>query len=999
MGILKGRLDNSEIKDALLSNDILINKIGFTEEDADEILQTFWFHDFYNSFLSFPLVYECLEKYLISNSTNKVNRNDLYEFIIATEIDEGCRDKLYSLGFILELFQQNGLEEKAFYSLCKQLKIPRNKLPSKLILKEVVNGVEQIQFLHHSLQEYLAYKYLVTQKNTLDLVKSTVVLEQEGIQAYKSTWSGVVRFLLFSGNKSDVLQWLVTFLSKNPINLTDDLADLLTSIETADLNVNLLRDIFELIYKHYQRNAIWIPVWTRLHLWRFIYPDFKNVLKEDTEISENTSCDSERSYVARGNVASLIGPIIENRSDFFTKTEKDWWYRLLVSCAISKEGNGVLQRQALSSLEAYKKEDVLDKTKDAYEFNAQLVKEAYLQLCYTVAPNSEFSIDYFVRAIKEGHVIYGRMGIYEITKTKSISYLIDKFISDTSFLQQFLDKESIFGGQREKERTDRVLLQRISDSIHEDPAVLKKLKELAKAGIALECGYYARRSYFVSEIIKLITNADDDYIKQIFEDIKTSSDPRVRLIDYEEVFPFILTDENLQFFSDEVVPFAKNHNLPRYGYLVDPYRRTPEIVNALEDKSSDVNIEDVGIARDLRSEEIYKEFAQKLEPEKGRFSTDVFDFYLNNEDIISEQLKKEDKDKLLTLISNILENASPEKIQVRITDKTSGGKHYTITPYASYFGGVVRLSLKLNGKEFLKKYRQKIINFIPFAYYNDQQTILDVVDKVTDADLEDVNKIYSPKSENEGRYLIPGSYTYVIKQFLGRGCKFETPLQILKTFVEDGLLEPYEKRSALELIGAFMENGIGRDEDYLTNLFEKHINDTTEAGKYMTEVSNRLLIKIFYDPFSISWRFQEIKASASPFEREEGVHSVGPIEEELDDMYFAKPLMELQELRFMPNYIDLLDFSVSLLSRKDHSDYWNYINYLWRIVTQYVKGLTYLKTFEPYFKLKNWYELREGVNRINWFGKTLEDIFNFYVFELGKIEVQKAVKEHSREDA
>src|SRR3990167_10747654 len=78
--ILKGKLENQEIRKELSEYKF---SSGFkpSEKLIDSLLEQFWFHDFYNSFISDPIFLKHLLQYLNKTKPKKFSRYDFYKFL------------------------------------------------------------------------------------------------------------------------------------------------------------------------------------------------------------------------------------------------------------------------------------------------------------------------------------------------------------------------------------------------------------------------------------------------------------------------------------------------------------------------------------------------------------------------------------------------------------------------------------------------------------------------------------------------------------------------------------------------------------------------------------------------------------------------------------------------------------------------------------------------------------------------------------------------------
>ncbi|QQR52534.1 hypothetical protein IPG36_00150 [bacterium] len=96
-------------------------------------------------------------------------------------------------------------------------------------------------------------------------------------------------------------------------------------------------------------------------------------------------------------------------------------------------------------------------------------------------------------------------------------------------------------------------------------------------------------------------------------------------------------------------------------------------------------------------------------------------------------------------------------------------------------------------------------------------------------------------------------------------------------------------------------------------MFRQHDGDPKYSP--LAVAANEVLIVLFSDRDAAIWRFEQIKERAAPHVEEMGMHEVGPLEHELHDKEFGRPLTRLNE-RYIQEFIKLLDVSLDLL-RKD----------------------------------------------------------------------------------
>jgi len=377
--------------------------------------------------------------------------------------------------------------------------------------------------------------------------------------------------------------------------------------------------------------------------------------------------------------------------------------------------------------------------------------------------------------------------------------------------------------------------------------------------------------------------------------------------------------------------------------------------------------------------QIYQTFLSYLQPEPGKYVPLVFKFFIEHKQEIEKNWSKVEKFKLIKLaLEDNLKKIVTEKFKVKIADKSSQGRQYNISSVASYYGDLLRLGQILFPEKLLN-FKHQIIDFIPVAYFSDQKTILEILENISDEDLKTVNQIYSREAKDDRRYLLPDSYIYVTREFQKRGCDLKTPLEVLKSFVEDELILESDKRQALDSMRYFLQGDEKKYKQYAIRVFDKFLNSKNQK---LSEIANAILIEKYKDDDAIKWRFDEIKRRFAPFEHPEGFHSVGSLEEEIDTQFFAKPLINLQDEKYLDYFFKLLDFSFkkngNIYKRKN-----GYVDYLWKIAIAFVEKLVLLESFEPLSRLKE-FVLNYSSQNVFVFRSRMQELEKFYYMELGK---------------
>lgn len=107
--------------------------------------------------------------------------------------------------------------------------------------------------------------------------------------------------------------------------------------------------------------------------------------------------------------------------------------------------------------------------------------------------------------------------------------------------------------------------------------------------------------------------------------------------------------------------------------------------------------------------------------------------------------------------------------------------------------------------------------------------------------------------------------------------------------------------------------------------------------------------------------------------------SVGRVEEQLMSMSLAKPLLNLHDEKYLSRFIDLLDHSFKFTQGENSKKYWEYVNYLWKITTQFVDGLKEKGSFIPLIELESWTQHHSQFENINWLEARIKEIKKNYL--------------------
>jgi hypothetical protein len=614
------------------------------------------------------------------------------------------------------------------------------------------------------------------------------------------------------------------------------------------------------------------------------------------------------------------------------------------------------------------------------------------------APNSKHTIDYLIKGIKKYSSIYARLGLYKVTNRESIKYFLEKISKDNDFLKSYLNKESII----DKEDGCLQLIENIQKNL--DKNILTLLKKTIFKIFRIPNYYQESESNFINQIIQLINQEDKNFLFEILEEIKELED-EIKVcylfFRYEKTLALLLKPNNISHYfkkikkfpkkvqdrADSVVYIAKQINGERGK---DVYNKAVNLkfVEPVDEKAANFNWEQQQLKR---KQEIYKDFLDLLEPSSGKYGIKVFQYFLQHRKEIEEQWDDKNKKRLIKLaVEDNIRRIDPKDFKVNIPDKKI--RKFNLSSVAFHYGDILSVVKILAPKE-IEKHRQEIINFIPYAFSDDMNLIIDLIEEIKDKDLVFVNKVMSDKKDDR-RYLVPGTYIYLIGHYIKKGCRLQNVKPIIKSFIGDKYIPDYEQESALELLHLFIDDSDIEIKEFLKNIF----NDEEANGQKMNlaKAANAALITIFKDDKAIDWRFDQIKKPLKfDHHKLEGIaHFVGPEENEFDTLAFAKPIIELKDEEYLDKLFGLLEYSFMILKDKrlqEKKEYWGYVNYLWRITVEYVKNLKDNGSFKPFLALKEWISKYSYYENFNWLLVRIFELRKVYINSISKIDFKNVL--------
>lgn len=969
---------------------------GHLDEQVSKLLERVSSFSNLTNILQVPRYLFFLNSYLEKSNdvaaASRISRNELFEYFIYSNLDEEDKksgdDKgtitkrlLEKLALAMEIYQTNVITKDElmtfFDEIASDLKVVAlaqfnlQTLFDRSLLKTSHNSIE---FDNSEFQEYLAAKEIFRLSDPNRAAFSFAV--DPNIQEIFPTWFNALSFLV--DMQSELLEQLVEFsgLRTPEFKVVDEgLLTFISKVNSASLSQDVRRRLFNDVVAYHERRCLWVPWDLTRALASFYDESLEHTLKAAIERAEG-QLDAHR-YVPLGNAVGILSGLLDAK----IRIDHEFWREKLIKFAsvIATTGeNSVLQRNALNALETLHDSSVIDRLPNLLGSD-ELVARAFLSMCAAVAPDHQKSVEYFIEAIRRGE-LEGRYGLFRMTKTEAIKRFLSVFNTDDEFRAEFLEMAEIFRGGE-----DRVLVENIEEVFDEELNTL--VRGVVLKSMHHDCYFNAQRSEFIIELWKLLRKRHPHFFRDIVFELSTKQEEAPGTFYFaQDFFAEVLEAEDVPVFLDAMLQVSQEQS----AFLVMLKVKTSERDSAAE-------IYELGRAK---LSELYKKWEEEpardessphykmlkklrtlLEPDPGKYNQGVFRFFNHNFKDLNPLLLEQDRKRLMELLTEtVFKFLDPIKANVTITREEKNSRSFSYSANMPLFGDAI-LTAKLLGLD-ITPYRQKFIDFIPFAVDNDLKTIFELVRSIQPNEMASVLAIYKDRKSDLWRHQ-PQSFVDAVEHYHIVGA-----VGVLKEIVDEPAYDQYTRRRALIVI-----DSITSDAEYLRQLFVQY-EQASDDDRELANIANTLLISSHIDAPSIRWRLKEIVKRSMPFTEPAGVHRVNAGEEELWGKSFAKPLMQLKCPGFESDYLDLLDEAIRLWGKG--REFHSYAQYLWEITYMYFDNLKDAKSYEPLRKLEAKVTELQDHEGANWLAARMVHLRRSYLAFLGRPRnISEAIKNYN----
>jgi hypothetical protein len=951
-----------------------------------------------HSIISTPRYLKLLTDYLRKNDSDSIldiTKSDLFKEFIENKLNIEIKKRGLAvnnniliqriqqvLALLMEISQTNIISEDEFWTIIDEVEskmmsydtiINTSDFWDRTILKK--NADNTVEFENTEFQEFLAAREIIRLNNS-DQVIYDLIFDNH-LKEIKPSWLNAVKFLL--DMKPDLYMNLIkqnNIFKQNSI-VSDTIYNLVLN------NSRIFKEtesdyIFSSVLSYYQDNAIWIKEDIAKTLSTHYSNNSESLIRKS--INGNIS-KGLKLYVRRGNAATIIKHIISNNS--INRKNKEYWKKKLIEWITSDNKDyNVLARICINAIGSFKNIELIKRVESTYEKYDKLYKQEFLRISAETDANSDFTLNYMFKAFTTDDVIdsfYSRELLRRV-KTNAAFKTVLEYCDNKKFLLKFINlfnkKEYDYNEDFETNFVKN-LNQHWNDHIEE--LIHKVIFNIIQ-------NEYIENGTVILPLIEILKENNDKYVFKFIKTCISKDINRPYPINYLEIIARLLSNCNVseaidllnrQYKSDleEILFHAESIHGSESTIINRAKQIVPDVLKQLYiDISNNPSQNQINEKNNFQNH--YNIFHHKLEPKKGYFETDVFDFFLRNFLELSNLITDSDKDKLIVLINNCL-NIDITNLTVTIKEDEYKKTFLTVSNTVPAIGKCIELIAEHNDflKIDIKKYKLNILRFIPFACMNQLQSVFDIIGgNISKEDAGIIMQMYSLEREDDLITFQPNNIIKAAEKYNIRESK-----EILKLFCKKETQINYDhKINALKTLSPFMTKGEALE--YFTEIFNTYIDDDNEIAYE----ANAQLISKCGDIDAFNNRFDIITKTSIDNISTNGELSPPGKELELRTKRFANELLKFPNLNidYYKKFERLLFRSIKV--ENEGKPYSDYASYLRDIFCDYIELIKKDNSYEPIIRYEKWILENDKKGNVNWQKYKIHDLKSAYMDYLAK---------------
>lgn len=961
-------------------------------------------------FLSIPrFLYYFSELIQNKNIEEVINlsRSEIFEDFIYRKIDKE-RDRKYpesenhtikrvleELALVMKIFQVSQISKDDFFTIFKELNLGNiftgkgliEKLCDKSLLKD---NIDYLEFENQEFLDYLASKEL-SRFEKIEQVFFDIAVEPHLKEIY-TPWFYVMPFVL--EQNTNMINILLDFLEKNFRRiLQEEYFKILISVDSKFLDEKTRLKIFDLIFDYNMEHNQWVYSYVD----KLIY--FYDEKEHYQKIIDLINGDVETNNIKIRNSIDIIESL--SKKDMLRTEQIEFWKEKFLewlSLDVKKFRN--LHRAIVSSCATIMKNDFDWLKSICFIFEIGIdVQYEYSRACYKIAPNDNFSIDIYFNCDKQfeknkidnisiidDNVKY----ISKVDNFDGIKYILEKLTSSDS--KEYLSY--IFSlSYRSKFQDDlKQFILNIRNNLNDE--IIELLKILLMKIIKLKIRYEEYSKYLFQQIFKILIEEKTNFLILFIDELyKLYEKKELYYFDFEN----IITTELLKYFDnknfDEIYKklvtfefekrniddlfihrlfFNEKLNKKVKTKIEQIYKKELQEIEIYRNKSEDKR------KRDDKNRQLglFRQWEYKLEPEAGKFVTDLFKFYINNKEAL-EKYEKFEENRIRTIqqAKNVIKFNNP--LDGKVEKSKSSSNVWEVNYYKHAIELLYKEDIQFTSDE--QNLIDNVFRYLPFDINRKYESILKLANKPSPKALQDILDVYSGKRKDDLDIYQPENFLEIYKQ---TNIKETEPI-LLEMFKKSEINE-YLRKEIVQIL---------RKEVLTKDIIYQYINEKGESDiLYKKLLIN--LIKKFNDKDAIKKAFEIVIKKGKETEIPEYQTSLFGSALDLERGYSNELALELTQIDYdIEEDKKLLELALDLRNKGKHVNGY----FFEEIVFRHIKYLNHKKTFEPLIEIEKFIQEKSSHKYLYSFEYRFKELKQIYLDNLSKPKhIMEAIKAYKK---
>jgi hypothetical protein len=850
----------------------------------------------------------------------------------------------------------------------------RDDLIQKLYDRSLIkDNVETIEFENQEFLDYLSAKE-VSRFDKVEQVFFDLAIEPSILELY-TPWFYVLLFVFEL--KPSIIELFLNLLQENHRKVfSPEYFKVLLDIEPENISQELKSKIFDMVFDYYASHTKWLDS-HRSHisrkLVRYYDEDKYQKIKDSIDGRKNSGTSLT---VVRTNAIRLVsllildGKVAKNKIKYWQDKASEWLrydvkeYRYLHQNILQEFGN-------LSNGDF----DWIKKHKFIFENGIQVQAE-YARACFEVAPNNKFSIDIYLDTDrywtenKHDASLIRSNGEYDyilkLDDIELLKYALNRIWNDESYPHRFC--KNLDSKKTKIEQFRKHLLSICNDE------TVAFFKNLIKSMVN---NRYHRKSCngLYTILIEIIVEKDKDYIKEFVGILENNYKTKKWHFGH-----FFLDYISIDFVSKYFDGFMESINKIedkkiRFNILKQIYYRLPsestlgkKIISRHPSLIPKKTTEPPDYEKE-RKKKLCKEWAEKIEPEAGKFITDLFEFFVDNKNDIEECIDYEKNyQDTIKIAKEVLKNNNPPKQGKVQKQKNGGATVWQVGYYESCIAFVHKENLELS-----QEIRDNIFRYFPFDINTDYEITLAVAKDPSQEAIQDIVNVYAGHRDDD-------LGIYHVRSFVELYNKMKLSL------FEPVLLEMLQNESIGEYEKIYIAQSLPIGVLALDIIKENKKRIDTESSLYREYLS--ILVSKHHDQDSIDEAFEWTKHQASSMANHDSFSDPMAAVENSIAISMANvdyPIEKDKELL-------LISSELSKNAKNNGSAF------LKKVVESHLKYLIDRNTnvHEIILDIEKFLDANKDKKDLHWFEYTLQDLKQVYLNKVKESNIVKAIKRYNQ---